>query len=235
MSRKINKTILDKNKCTDKCSNDDTDKYEYNNTCYDKCPNDTYLLEDNDNLICYNKPPSGYYLDSINQTFKKCYETCNKCNIGGNETLNNCIECKFHYHFYNNSMNITNCYKICENYYYFDKENKYHCTENSICPEEYNKLIINKSKCIDECKKDDTFKYEYNNICYQECPKELIQDEINYICYNNKNIETSFINIETSFINIETNFINIETKEAINAKMDNFIIFSMLLKMQLKI
>ena len=126
-------------------------------------------------------------------------------------------------------MNITNCYKNCENYFYFDKENKYHCSENAICPMEYNKLIINKSKCIDECKKDDTYKYEYNNICYQECPKELIQDETNYKCYDNKNIETSFINFETSFMNIETNsinietsFINIETKEAINAKMDNF-------------
>ena len=32
------------------------------------------------------------------------------------------------------------------------------------------KLIIEKNKCIDECHNDDTYKIEYNNICYKTCP-----------------------------------------------------------------
>ena len=35
------------------------------------------------------------------------------------------------------------------------------------CPEKYNKLIINKGKCIDECLKDNIYIFEYNNICYE--------------------------------------------------------------------
>jgi hypothetical protein len=32
------------------------------------------------------------------------------------------------------------------------------------------KIIIEKNKCIDICENDDTYKYEYKNICYISCP-----------------------------------------------------------------
>ena len=45
---------------------------------------------------CYNKDEEqiGYYLDNIENIFKPCYYKCKKCNIGGNDENNNCIECK---------------------------------------------------------------------------------------------------------------------------------------------
>ena len=54
------------------------------------------------------------------------------------------------------------------------------------CPEKYNKLIAKESKCIDECQNDDIYKYEYNSICYQQCPDKTFNDDPNnYTCYKN--------------------------------------------------
>ena len=39
-------------------------------------------------------------------------------------------------------MNFNNCYKICEDFYYFDESNEYHCTKT--CQGKYNKAIIEK-------------------------------------------------------------------------------------------
>ena len=50
-------------------------------------------------------------------------------------------------------------YNKCQNYFYFDKFNNYICTENKECPGKYNKLIKEKNKCIDECVKDNIYKY----------------------------------------------------------------------------
>ena len=86
--------------------------------------------------------------------------------------------------FYLNIRNydISNCYPICEHYYYFDESNNFHCNET--CPKKY-KLIINKTKCIDNCYNDNIYQYEYNNTCYLKCPDDtyLLEDD-DYICYN---------------------------------------------------
>ena len=47
-----------------------------------------------------------------------------------------------------------NCFEKCDYYYYFDEDNNYFCTDNYLCPKNY-KLIIDKNKCIDECKNDE--------------------------------------------------------------------------------
>ena len=181
---KYNKYLLDKNKCIDNCTKDDIYQYEYNNTCYMKCPNGTYELENNKNYQCYNEAPDGYFLDTTNNIFKRCYKTCSKCKIGGNETNNNCLECISNFKFYNNSINITNCYEICEHYYFFNESNNFHCTNT--CGGYSNKLIIDKKKCIDDCKKDDGNKYEFNNNCYKNCPNGtyVLEDKNDYICLN---------------------------------------------------
>ena len=181
---KYNKTIISNNKCIDDCQKDDKYKYEYNNTCYEKCPNNTYILEDKENNICYDKTRIGYYLDKENNRYKKCYDTCNKCDKKGDEINNNCLECKVNYTFYNNSNNISNCYEICKYYYYFDESNEFNCVE--YCSGNYNKTIISKNKCIDDCSKDDIYKYEYNNICYEKCPNNTytLEDNEDNICYD---------------------------------------------------
>ena len=70
---------------------------------------------------------------------------------------------------FNYTLNETNYYEICPYYYYFDSSNHFHCTENKECPENY-KLIVDQKKCINKCNEDDTYKFEYENKCYQFCP-----------------------------------------------------------------
>mgnify|MGYP002627217034 CR=1 FL=1 len=173
-------------KCTGNCS-----KYLYNNICYKECPNDTHPLfcyENNcENNVreCFDNPYEGYYLDIDNKTFKKCYEKCKYCYDEGNETFNNCIECKSNFTFLN-YLNNTNCYEICDYYHYFDENNKYYCTINNTCPDDYNNLIEDKNQCIDDCKNDDEYKFNFENKCFKECPKNiyiLIDDKLK-ICYN---------------------------------------------------
>ena len=149
---KYNKSIIEKSKCIDDCKRDDIYRYTFNNTCYQKCPNGTYILEDQEDFICYDHVLDGYYLDTKNEIYKKCYETCNVCNKGGNKTNNNCLECKTNYTFYTDLLNIPNCYPNCNKYFYFNESNEFQCTDN--CQGKYNKLIIEKSKCTDDCKKD---------------------------------------------------------------------------------
>ena len=67
-----------------------------------------------------------------------------------------------------------NCYSECQNYYYIEENisgNKYKCTSDLECPNNYKKLIENLRRCIDKCEKDDKYKYEFRNKCYKDCPE----------------------------------------------------------------
>ena len=71
------------------------------------------------------------------------------------------------------------------------------------CHDEYS-IIINKKKCIDKCKNDDKYKYEYNNTYYEKCLNGTIMNDKNFICYNNKANSSEIINVNsvTSMISI---------------------------------
>ena len=67
------------------------------------------------------------------------------------------------------------------------------CT--NICFSEARKLIVEKKICINNCKKDDTYKYEFNNICYNTSQHsdyidpydENIEEKIDETEYNENN------------------------------------------------
>ena len=192
---KFNKLIIGKNKCIDECKNDNIYKYEYNNNCFEKCPENTYSSTNNLYICLLNT--EGYYLDSEDKIYKKCYKTCKSCSGKGDDNNNNCIECKTNYIFIINLNNIKNCYYNCDNYYYFDELNNHKCTENDICPEKYS-LIKGKNKCINECKYDNYNKYEFRKICYNDCPqisKKSIEKD--YFCEAICDEENPFVRIST--------------------------------------
>ena len=195
------KIDLENFSCIESCSNSQN-KYEYNNYCYNECPKGTLinneLCEDNicninnQNIFqCLNKTPEGYYFDSEDERYKKCFANCKFCYGPGNISNNNCIE------FRPNLTSKTDIFygsdytEMCKYYYYVDEFNNSHCIEN--CTEKYNKLIPNKNRCIDECKKDDIYIYNYQDICYNNCPNGTILSENDYICLVNI-IETNNIN-----------------------------------------
>ena len=199
--------------------------------CYDKCPKGTLqnfinntcegniCNELNQNSIeCLDKTPQGYYLDLYDQIYKNCFENCKFCNGPGNITNNNCIECKSGLKFLNKPLEENKCYKICENYYYFDESNNYHCTDDLSCPKKFSKLILNKNKCIDDCKKDDIYIYEFQNICYDKNIIETIfkETESNEITYDKKN-ENNKINNGKEYLDEELKNIQDLFKSGFNA------------------
>ncbi len=180
-------------KCLDSCTKcpTSTHNYEYETLCYDKCPSNTLnynnlcLDLDCDVLADYsiecddNSKPLGYYLDPDDQVYKKCYESCKTCEEEGDKADNKCTECKSDYQTLNDYENDNNCYKKCEpNYYYFDSEKKHHCTDDKVCPDNYNYLIVPKGRCIDKCENDNTYKYSYYGTCIDQNIPETTQNII---------------------------------------------------------
>ena len=166
------------------------------------CTDNAYITINNPN-ICYNSTPEGYYFNNNESIYFECFNTCKFCNGPGDEFDNNCLECLDNHSFLNDSLYNMSCYKQCDNFYYFDENNKYICTENEICPDKFSKLIINKKKCIDECEKDDFYKYEFNNYCFDKCPNGTLESENNYICLNKTSFKSTIITYEipqTSYV-----------------------------------
>ena len=152
--------------------------------------NDNYYQKLNDKsnigsfINCYTGKIDYYYLDNSNKVYKSCYSTCKTCDKNGNNNNHNCNICNS-----DNPLSILmngyyNCYPKCDNYYYFNNEGNYICLQSKICPENFNKLIPNKSQCIDDCSKDSDYPYEFRNTCFKECPKNIsyVSDTKNYFC-----------------------------------------------------
>ena len=179
----VNGNYIDENsvkKC--KCSsNIECKECDESGKCL-SCNNDLgyYQLEDtNDNsgFIKCVKEPEGYYLS--NGVYKKCNERCQSCSGGGDDK---CIECKSQYEFRNDFQNDKKCYEKCEYNYYYDSNNNNVCTEDDSCPSGM-KFIESKKRCIDLCKNNNLFKFEFDGKCFAQCPdKTHISSEDNHIC-----------------------------------------------------
>ena len=129
---------------------------------------DNIFVEYEDGVgICWDINPKGYYLDE-DKFYEECYENCDFCYGPGNEKNNSCKKCKSDLIFINDIKYKNNCYEKCQYYYYFNETDDYICTENNNCTGIYDKLVKEKSKCIDKCENDDIYKYEYEKICYQK-------------------------------------------------------------------
>ena len=89
-----------------------------------KCNDKYYQMENDPSNIgeyfnCYNETPKGYYFDINILLYKKCYESCQTCEIKGNNVYHNCLKCNNEFYFELNINNYSNCYKECIYYYCF--------------------------------------------------------------------------------------------------------------------
>ena len=149
-------------------------------------------------INCYNNL-TGYYLDIEDSLFKKCFDTCETCEIKGDNKTHNCLECNIYYPFSITVNHYSNCYENCTYYYFFDEELNYFCTDDSSCPEEYPLLIQEKRECVKSKEYPTTIiiNEEYSSTNFE-----------NYISDNKDNTQVkSEINIESQIIN--NNNINI--------------------------
>ena len=189
--------------------------YENDELCYENCPNgitnlnydlctksnnDNYYPLENDPLnigknyiICY-KDIKGYYIDKNNSLYKKCYYTCETCEIKGDNINHNCLQCNNNYSFgIINNYKYYNCYENCTFYYYFDEDNLYHCTMNLSCPNEFPDLKKDKIEC---------FKNNIKNIIKDILNIEKIENYDN----NDKNEAEEIQYYDTILETIETCF-----------------------------
>ena len=143
---------------------------------------------------CY-KDPIGYYLDINEHIYKKCFYSCKKCEIKGNNTTHNCIECEDNYPIEFIVNNYSNCYQNCSYYYYFDKYINYHCTINNICPDEY--PLLDKMECKKSYVMKNMIEYLTNNKSKNKEEEvkyyDKILDNIEEV-YTSKNYNTSDLN-----------------------------------------
>ena len=139
---------------------------------YYKAQTPTNITFSTDFVECYKYKVGEildfFYFDEIKQEFIPCYETCTRCNGPGNEDNNNCLECAVHYR--KSPKFDTDCVASCTYFYYYTFYGQYKCTEGSNCPEEAPLYIFEKKKCIDDCKNDDDYQFQYGGRCYQNCP-----------------------------------------------------------------
>ena len=162
-----------------------------------KC-NINYYKKENDPsnigeyINCY-KEISGYYLDKNESLFKKCYDTCETCEIKGNNITHNCLTCNVNNPIIIKINNYSNCYENCSYYYFFDNENYYHCTINFTCPNEYPVLVQDTNECrqkfINQYETQKLIDEIFKNITKEESIEK--NDFYDIIIYTIENIFTS--------------------------------------------
>ena len=131
-----------------------------------------------------------------------CYDSCATCDYGGDGNENNCTKCEENYIKNPDYPNSTECIGKC-NYYYYYKYNQYKCTKDENCPQNYNFFIKEKGKCIDICKNDNLYQYQYNGKCVKQCPNDTISDDNDFKC---KDIELNKCKLSPNeFTNLNEN------------------------------
>ena len=139
-------------------------------------------------IECVNNDtkPRNFYFDVENEDYELCYERCATCDYKGDHNEHNCTSCDEGYMKNPDYENSTFCIPNCK-YYYYQSNGQYKCTTSLECPKDYEYLIKNKTKCIDNCTKDNTYKYIYNGECFAKCPDETQYDSNDNICKDVKN------------------------------------------------
>jgi surface protein len=93
-------------------------------------------------------------------------------------SLNNMVEM-----FISINPYLTYCIDDKKEYKFLDQLKNYHKSCSEICIS-YNLKKYNpeNNHCINNCTMDEIYKYEYNNICYENCPNNTKLSNDNYSC-----------------------------------------------------
>ena len=173
----------------EKCQNCSKEPF-VENLC-SECKNGFYQIEnDNETFIgdyfnCF-KNPEGYYLDQNEFVYKKCYYTCEACEIKGDNITHNCLKCNGDYPYEIEKNNFLNCYKYYSYYHNFDIKNNSHIINNISFLFGYSNIISNESESsINLYESNEIKELSYktytninltNNINYEEYSSFLIEE-----------------------------------------------------------
>ena len=126
----------------------------------------------------------NYYFNETTQEYRPCYKTCSSCLQSGNAETHNCLECISGYMFRPGDNPHNNCVVYSE-FYYLSSYNQYKSLNIYQCPEEAKYYIKEKKSCINDCKKDNEYRYLYNGNCLKECPTGTINNS--FVCITDSN------------------------------------------------
>ena len=164
------------------------------------------LYYDNENqkyYQCFNSHLNyeKIFFDKENECFRPCYDSCKTCEKKGNADFHNCLTCEKNYLFRENDKDLPkkNCVFNCSFPYYITVDGQYRCSKNNQCATEKNLLLKEKNKCIDDCQKDDIYKYLYNGNCVENCPENTNNE--NFICLEKNKDNCKIYDSEIEFNN----------------------------------
>jgi hypothetical protein len=152
-------------KCFDSCSKCVALGDKINNLCT-ACKTNYFNLVDN-KFMCYTKDSIvvGYYFDTANNIFNKCYQSCNQCSGPGDIFTPNCTQCV---------SSLTECGGCTQKVY---KDN---CIAD--CP-----ILTIFDSISKQCKDCQTGQVVYNNECVSTCPPGYVMDITT--CVSSKSVD----------------------------------------------
>ena len=142
---------------------------------------------------CYDKI-EGYYLDYFNSLFKKCYFTCQTCDIMGDYIEHNCLKCKSNYTIEINNNNYLNCYnKINYDEYLNVEEIETNFTAIDINKKVYEKIVNIITENFEVLKDEEIIIEGKDNFYYQFT---TLDNELNNLEENTNNNSNKFSKID---------------------------------------
>ena len=204
--------------------------YNINNSISNLYHNNYYPIKNNESLdeeyLYYYPLQDGYFYDFKELIFRKCYNSCKKCESKGDIIYHKCLECFPDFSYEINLNSYLNCYENCSNPHYFDEERNFYCISSDKCFGEYNKFIPEKNECVKNCTEDSLYQYEFRNICYEKCPDNIESVEtVGYYCdvICNETYPFELIEIQkcVDFCSINDLKLNLCIKKYINEKPDS--------------
>ena len=67
--------------------------------------------------------------------------------------------------------------------HFLNEVNRFENSCQKLCIMISKKFILDKEMCVDNCYNEDIYKYEYQDICYSECPiRTQLSNDSAYLC-----------------------------------------------------
>ena len=174
-------------KCYDRCASCDKSGDSNNHNCKTCATGYHFVYNKEGQCILPSEKPDDTYLDEDDDTYKKCYETCNACSGAGNAESHKCTEClkkdgKYVYHFYGEGQCISEqpngtyldngdntykeCYKSCASCSKAGTSTTHNCNK---CATGYHFIYSKAGNCIPESEKPDNTYYDEEDDTYKKC------------------------------------------------------------------
>ena len=137
--------------------------------------NNLLYNHDNNFVQCYNSTTKkNFYLDTNDNIYKPCYETCASCDELGDAYNHKCTKCDLKYKKVENEFDPDKI--ICEAQcsfadYYLKFFGYYQCTKTNSCPEETPYLLDTPDlkRCFEDCSETVDYPWSYAGNCYRSC------------------------------------------------------------------